>query len=288
VDNINKKPELVMSLDKFVTKVKFDWSFMETVICGLKEEWIMDKAIQVIADTWNEHVSRKDEICYRHEGLLTTLKHFWLERDLKAVRDGELERREVDAKFRKMVSPNAEQEEEPKFNYTEETFTKSSMITELQLDLVLAELIVIGWMPNTSSQSDFRKLFSGVTSKFFLTWTGKPAELHDLFDMLTKKKIERGKKIPGFITPRGNYLNIVRSHFKDENNNWFGELNHEKHIEGTKAVLDKLEIVLTYSVDECIKMMLTIVSEHKNLLENIDLSVKPEYYSNYGRKSKSV
>ena len=180
------------------------------------------------------------------------------------------------------------QGEKPKFSYTEETFTKSSMITELQLDLVLAELIVIGWMPNTSSQSDFRKLFSGVTSKFFLTWTGKPAELHDLFDMLTKKKIERGKKIPGFITPRGNYLNIVRSHFKDEKNNWFGELNHEKHIEGTKAVLDKLEIVLTYSVDECIKMMQTIISEHKDLLENIDLSVKPEHHSNYGRKSKSV
>lgn len=294
VDNINKKPELVMSLDKFVTKAKFDWSFMETVICGLKEEWLMDKAIQVIADTWNEHVSRKDKICYRRDGKLTILKHFCIERDLKAIRDGELERRKVDAKFKKMIASAEKQEhaenqgEKSKFSYTEETFTKSSMITELQLDLVLAELIVIGWMPNTSSQSDFRKLFSGVTSKFFLTWTGKPAELHDLFDMLTKKKIERGKKIPGFITPRGNYLNIVRSHFKDEKNNWFGELNHEKHIEGTKAVLDKLEIVLTYSVDECIKMMQTIISEHKDLLENIDLSVKPEHHSNYGRKSKSV
>ena len=62
------------------------------------------------------------------------------------------------------------------------------MITDLQLDLVLAELIVMGWMPKTSSQSDFHKLFSGVTAEFFLTWTGKPAQLHDFFDMLTNKK----------------------------------------------------------------------------------------------------
>jgi len=34
--------------------------------------------------------------------------------------------------------------------------------------------------------------------------------------------------------------------------------------------------------------MQTIVREHKDLLENIDLSVKSEHYSNYGRKSKSV
>jgi hypothetical protein len=266
----------------------------------------MDKAIQVIVDTWKECVSKNDDICYvkecytteygvdehgpysRQVPMIKRLKHFDLERDLKSVRDGELERREVDAKFRKMVSPNAEQEEEPKFNYTEETFKKSAMITDQQLDLVLAELIVIGWMPNTSSQADFHKLFSGVPGEFFLTWTGKSAQLHDFFDMLTKKKEIRKKKVPGWVTPRGNYLNIVRSHFKDENNNWFGELNHERHIDGTNDILTKLEVVLAYSVDECINMMQTIVREHKDLLENIDLSVKSEHYSNYGRKSKSV
>lgn len=306
VDNINKNPELVMELGKLAAKTKFDWSFMEAVICGLSEKWLMNKAIQVMVDTWNEHVSSNDDICYvkecytteygvdehgpysRQVPMIKRLKHFDLERDLKSVRDGELERREVDAKFRKMVSPNAEQEEEPKFNYTEETFKKSAMITDQQLDLVLAELIVIGWMPNTSSQADFHKLFSGVPGEFFLTWTGKSAQLHDFFDMLTKKKEIRKKKVPGLVTPRGNYLNIVRSHFKDENNNWFGELNHERHIDGTNDILTKLEVVLAYSVDECINMMQTIVREHKDLLENIDLSVKSEHYSNYGRKSKSV
>lgn len=305
-DNINKQPEQVTCIGQLVTKAKFEWYFMEPIICGLSEKWLMDKAIQVIVDTWKECVSKNDDICYvkecytteygidehgpysRQVPMIKRLKHFDLERDLKSVRDGELERREVDAKFRKMVSPNAEQEEEPKFNYTEETFKKSAMITDQQLDLVLAELIVIGWMPNTSSQADFHKLFSGVPGEFFLTWTGKSAQLHDFFDMLTKKKEIRKKKEPGLVTPRGNYLNIVRSHFKDENNNWFGELNHERHIDGTNDILTKLEVVLAYSVDECINMMQTIVREHKDLLENIDLSVKSEHYSNYGRKSKSV
>ncbi len=319
VDNINKKPELVMDLGKIVAKTKFDWSFMKAVICGLSEKWLMDKAILVMVDTWNEHVSRKDEICYKIEGYTTMyeadehglysrqvpmmkiLKYTSLERDLKSVRDVELERREVDAKFNKMTTPTVEQigepqfesptlekKEEPQFTYTEETFKKSAMITDLQLDLVLAELIVNGWMPKTSLQSDFRKLFSGVTREFYLTWTGKNAELHDFFDMLTRKRIEKGKKLPGYVTPRGNYLNIVRSHFKDEKGNWFGELNHERHAPDTKDILNKLEIVLTYSIDECINMMQTIVKEHKELLEIIDLSVKPEHYSCYGRRTKSV
>lgn len=306
VDNINKNPEQITSIGNIIAKAKFDWSFMEAILCGLKEEWLMNKAIQVIVDTWKEYVSKKDDICYvkecysteigvdehgpysRRVPMMIRLKHFDLESDLKSVRDGELERREVNAKFNRMVSSNAEQEEEPQFSYTEETFKKSAAITDMQLDLVLAELIVMGLMPKTSSQTDFRKLFSGVPGEFFLTWTGKPAQLHDFFDMLTKKKVVKKKKVPGYVSPRGSYLNIVRSHFKDGNNNWFGELNHERHIDGTDDILTKLEIVLAYSVDECINMMQTIIREHKDLLENIDLSVKPEHPSNYGRKTKSV
>ena len=120
VDNINKKPEMVMDLGKLAAKTKFDWSFMNAVICGLSEKWLMDKAIQVMVDTWNEHVSRNDDICYKTEGYTTIyeadehglysrqipmmkiLKYTFLEQNLKAVRDGELERREVDAKFNKM------------------------------------------------------------------------------------------------------------------------------------------------------------------------------------------
>ena len=311
VDSINKRPELVMHLSKFVPLVKFDWSCIEAIICGLKSEILMDKAILVIVDAWERYTQKKDDICYEtiehfreyaydQNGMyevnrpIRMLKYIDIEKDLEGIKDSELKRRRIDARFKKMILPAAKQEptekhgEKPEFNYTEETFKKSAVITDTQLDLVLAELIVMGWMPTTSSQSDFHKLFSGVPGEFLLTWTGKPAQLHDFFDMLTKKKEVKKKKIPGYVTPRGNYLNIVRSHFKDENNNWFGELNHERHIDGTNEILTKLEIVLAYSVDECINMMQTIVREHKNLLENIDLSVKPEHYSNYGRKSKSV
>lgn len=311
VDSINKRPELVMRLSKLVPLVKFDRSYIEAIICGLKSELLMDKAILVIVDAWERYTQKKDDICYKtiehfreyaydQNGMyevnrpIKMLKYIDIEKDLEGIKDSELKRRRIDARFKKMILPAAKQEptekhgEKPEFNYTEETFKKSAVITDTQLDLVLAELIVMGWMPTTSSQSDFHKLFSGVPGEFLLTWTGKPAQLHDFFDMLTKKKEVKKKKMPGFVTPRGNYLNIVRSHFKDENNNWFGELNHERHIDGTNEILTKLEIVLAYSVDECINMMQTIVREHKNLLENIDLSVKPEHYSNYGRKSKSV
>ena len=311
VDSINKRPELVMRLSKLVPLVKFDWSYIEAIICGLKSELLMDKAILVIVDAWERYTQKKDDICYKtiehfrdyaydQNGMyevnrpIRMLKYIDIKKDLEGIKDSELKRRRIDARFKKMILPAAKQEptekhgEKPEFNYTEETFKKSAVITDTQLDLVLAELIVMGWMPTTSSKSDFHKLFSGVPGEFLLTWTGKPAQLHDFFDMLTKKKEVKKKKMPGYVTPRGNYLNIVRSHFKDENNNWFGELNHERHIDGTNEILTKLEIVLAYSVDECINMMQTIVREHKNLLENIDLSVKPEHYSNYGRKSKSV
>ena len=306
VDNINKNPERVMNLGKIVAKSKFDRSLMEAVIIGLSEKWLMDKAIQVMVDIWNEYVSENDDICYEIDGYTTMydgdesgffstkvptmkrLKYISLEHDLKAIRDRELDRREVDSKFKSKLSPDTKQEEEPQFTYTEETFKKSAMITDLQLDLVLAKLIVTGWMPKNSSKSNFQKLFSGVPGKFILTWKGPKKALHDFFDMLTKKNVVKNKKLPGYVTPRRDYLTIVRSHFKDENGNWFGELNHERHNDKTKVVIDMLELCLTYSIDECIKMMKTITIDYKTLLDEVDLSIKPEHPSNYGRIRKGV
>lgn len=306
VDNINKTPELVTSLGSLVAKSGFDWSFMEAIIRGLKEEWLMDKAIQVMVDTWNEYANKKDKRCYENGGSYTSynvdehgvysverplykmLKYPFLEHDLKCVKSDELERRKVNEKFNKMLAPSGEQEEEPQFTYTDNTFKKSAMLTDMQIDLMLAKLIVSGWMGKDSSQSDYRKLFSGNPGKFYLTWTGADGELHDLFDMLTRKRIERGKKVPEYITPRGGYLNIVCSHFKDKKGKWFKDLNRKRHTDGTKDVLNMLDIVLNYSLDECIRMMGKIAEEHKALLENIDLSVKPEHYSNYGKKIKGT
>lgn len=179
----------------------------------------------------------------------------------------------------------------PSQAYTDNTFNKSAILTDIQIDLVLAELIVVGWMPKETCKSDFHKLFSGVKSDLQLTWLGTAGELHDFFDMLTKKKKdEKNKKklSDGYITPRGNYLNIVCSHFKDKNGNDFKDLNHKKRTKGSKDILTLLEIFINYSVDKCAKMMKEIISEHKDLLEEFDLSVKPEHHSHYGRSRKGV
>ena len=61
-DNINNNPELVSRLGNLVAKSGFEWSFMEAIIRGLKEEWLMDKAILVIVDTWNKLANKKDEL----------------------------------------------------------------------------------------------------------------------------------------------------------------------------------------------------------------------------------
>lgn len=183
---------------------------------------------------------------------------------------------------------NVIQKELPTFKYTEGTFCKSAIMTDLQLDLVLAMLIISGWMSKETNQSDFRKLFSGISSKFSLTWTGTPGELHDFFDMLTRKRKERGKLLPGYITPRGNYLNIVCSHFKNKNGDNFGNLNRQKHTDRTPNILNVIEIIINYSIEECTKKMQEIIVNHKDLLENIDFSVKPEHPSNYGKVRKSV
>ena len=305
VDNINNNPVLVTRLGNLVAKSGFNWSFMKAIICGLKEEWLMDKAIQMIVDTWDEYNDRDDERCKQSAGSysyydgdqygiyevkqsLSIPKYFNLKRELEGVKADELERRKVNEKFNKMMVPSVEQEEEPQFTYTDDTFKKSAMITDMQLDLMLAELIVNGWMPNDSSKSDFYKLFSGAKSEFTLTWSGKPGELHDFFDMLTKKKVGKRKKTDGYVTPRGNYLNIACSHFKNKRGKWFKNLKGQKHTDGTKDVLNLLEITLTYSVDQCVKMMRTIIEEHKDLLENLNLSVKPEHHSNYGRSKKGT
>ena len=176
VDSINKRPELVMRLSKLVPLVKFDWSYIEAIICGLKSELLMDKAILVIVDAWERYTQKKDDICYKtiehfrdyaydQNGMyevnrpIRMLKYIDIKKDLEGIKDSELKRRRIDARFKKMILPAAKQEptekhgEKPEFNYTEETFKKSAVITDTQLDLVLAELIVMGWMPTTSSQA---------------------------------------------------------------------------------------------------------------------------------------
>ncbi len=122
VTNINNQPEQVNCIGKIIAKSKFDWSIMVAIICGLKEDWLMDKAIQVMVDTWNEYANKKDERCYKKSDLAftsyepcqdgiykvtshaTEWKYLFLKRDLEGVKEDELKRRKVDEMFNKKVA----------------------------------------------------------------------------------------------------------------------------------------------------------------------------------------
>ena len=70
VNNINKCPQTIESLGELVVKAKFKYDFMKAIICGLKSELLMDKAILVIVDAWERYTQKKDDICYE------TIEHF--------------------------------------------------------------------------------------------------------------------------------------------------------------------------------------------------------------------
>lgn len=118
VDNINKNPESVMNLGNIVAKTRFNRSFMEAFVCGIKEEWLMDKVIQIIVDTWHELVSKDDERCkqtighytdygydeysiYEIDRPIKTPKYYDIRKYLEGVKAEELKRRKVNEKFEK-------------------------------------------------------------------------------------------------------------------------------------------------------------------------------------------
>ena len=198
-DKVNNNPESITILDTFIVKSKFDMSLMKAIICGLSEKWLMDKAIQVISDTWDEHVSRRDEICYKREGMLIMLKYFSLEQDLKDIRDRELERRDVDAKFKKMVTPNVEKEVKPrKLRMTVDTNTATHSF-KLQLKDVSEQdrrKRIMTFFADLSSNSkyisektdakDFFDNFGGIHTAKKIVWTAEFKQLLYLITILKK------------------------------------------------------------------------------------------------------
>ena len=221
VDNINKKPELVINLGKLAAKTKFDWSFMNAIICGLSEKWLMDKAIQVMVDIWNEHVSRKDEICYTTVGYTTmydsdehgiyskripmmkTLKYVFLEQNLKAVRDGELERRKVNEQYEKeLKKKEAPAPKKPKkyrmkwernnihfsFNYNpDDIVDRNPRLIQFYKDLKYLHLI-----DDNTEQKLFFDMFSGRgdaegKNANRILWTGHKRQLKYLIKTLADK-----------------------------------------------------------------------------------------------------
>lgn len=244
VDNINNNPELVSGLGNLVATSGFEWSFMEAIICGLKEEWLMDKAILVIVDTWNKSVNKKDERCYHIVGHipdygfdrqsiykidhpLKMLKHIDLKKDLESVKADEVRRREIDKAFqiqlpkRKNLRTN-KCKRSAKANdenwQTEETFiykasaTDAESTKQIRLNLLSNDLILHFLQPNTK-QDTIIKLFTGkkIKQKNKIVWRGTEQELVYLFRNLNKKK--------RIIIPKDNnnktvgLWNVVASHF---------------------------------------------------------------------------
>jgi len=244
VDNINNNPELVSRLGNLVAKSGFEWSFMEAIICGLKEEWLMDKAILVIVDTWNKLANKKDKLCYYIVGHLPDygfdgqsmykidhplkmLKHIDLKKDLESVKADELKRREIDKVFqvqlqrRKNLRTN-KCKRSAKANdenwQSEETFiykasaTDAESTKQIRLNLLSNDLILHFLQPNTKPDAII-KLFTGkkIKPNNKIVWRGTEQELVYLFRNLNKKRLIN-------IPKDGNdktigLWNIVASHF---------------------------------------------------------------------------
>ncbi len=121
VENLNTNPEKVESIGAFVACAKFDYDFIKHIICGIKETWVMDKAIQVISDTWNEYLRKDEDICYIitytddysietggvyevKKPLMKMPKFLDIERSLSEIKESELNRREINVKYEKELS----------------------------------------------------------------------------------------------------------------------------------------------------------------------------------------
>lgn len=142
-----------------------------------------------------------------------------------------------------------------------QTFTKSSWITDTQLDIIGQRLAQANKLE--ANPDDFRKLFSGVNSKFTMKWLGFPGELRDLFKMFTNSR--NGKS--GYITPKRGYQIILRSHFVDKDGNQFGNLDGQKSIESFKPIIDDCEFLIQHLTDRFTEAMKRIFNENSNALE---------------------
>lgn len=115
---LNTTPEKVESIGAFVACAKFEYDFIKYIICNIKETWVMDKAIQVIIDTWNEYLNKHDDICYNisytedysletggisrvKQPMMKIPKFLDIERSLNEIKESELNRREVNETYEK-------------------------------------------------------------------------------------------------------------------------------------------------------------------------------------------
>lgn len=106
----------------------------------------------------------------------------------------------------------------PDFNPVTATFKKDGTVLIANITLVFQFLVEKKWIANNSNPDVFLALFSGYTSEQSIVWLKAKGVLRDLFKMLIDEKI--------ISCPKGySYLQIVSSHFTDQEGNFLTDLN---------------------------------------------------------------
>lgn len=143
---------------------------------------------------------------------------------------------------------------------TGRTFQKTTKITDLQLTLIMQRLSMANKLDPDATADTWLKLFSGVDSLFTMKWYGKPGELRDFFEMLTKPL---PNSTTGYVTPHYGYQKIVRSHFTDSNRNTLKDLKGQKSIQSFLPIMDDCTFMLQCITERMTDAMKTIVREHE-------------------------
>ena len=213
VENLNNNPKLVPKLGNLVVKSKFNWTFIESIISGIKEEWLMDKAIQLIVDTWHEYANKKDERCYQTVGYIPDygidgfgmykkdqpmkmLKYFDIRRDLESIKADELKRRKVNAKYEKKLQTTPEKQRKSRRQVDVKTATHSFKIDipkiganerTKRLSFFYADLARNGkYIQEDTNPDVFLKNFTGVHTGEKIVWTAGYKQLLYLIQKLHK------------------------------------------------------------------------------------------------------
>lgn len=155
------------------------------------------------------------------------------------------------------------------FSPTGQTFTKTTLLLDPEIDIICKYLTQKGKLEVELNPDTFRKLFSGVDSNFTIKWLGKEGELRDLFQFLTG-----GKGKDCFIKPKKGYLQILRSHFKDNNGNEFTNLKGAKSIDSFMPVIDNIMYLLNHNIQQCMEEMRVLIEERLEILEELGYSGK--------------
>ena len=127
LEYINNAPLMIENIGYVVAGAKFELCFMEAIIRGIREEWLMDKAIQLITDSWYEYFNREEDCCYhtvetipvyhadkfgrtREDLPLKMPKYLNIEKDLECIKEDELKRRKIHEEYEKKRAEINDQE----------------------------------------------------------------------------------------------------------------------------------------------------------------------------------